>query len=41
MFEFIFILATAHTILTLPYVAYFKKEYILDIDDKDAGLILA
>lgn len=41
MFEFIFLLATAHTIIILPYVAYYKKEYILDIDDKDAGLAVA
>lgn len=41
MFEYLFILSTAHTVITLPYISYFRKEYILDIDDKDAGLNIA
>lgn len=41
MFEFVFLLATIHTIITLVYVAYFKKEYILDIEDKGSGLSVA
>jgi hypothetical protein len=33
-----FLLSTLYTIIVLPYYAFFKKEYILEIDDKEAGL---
>ena len=37
-FEFIFLISTVNTLVVLPYYAFYRKEYILEIDDKEAGL---
>jgi hypothetical protein len=41
IFEFMFILSTAFVFIILPYVSLIRKEFILDITNKDEGLTVA
>lgn len=40
MCEYIFIYSTVYTVFCLPYFAYYKRRYILDIEDKEAAMRL-
>ena len=37
-FEYLFVLSTIFIITVLPYVQLYKKEFILNINNKDTGL---
>lgn len=37
-FELIFVLGAVFTFFLLPYITFYKKEYILHITNKEAGL---